>query len=468
MMKHLIVAIAVLLAGTPARGAEPPIGYSAATPTTFGMATEIHQLAALLGDDVLRDLVCRLSSERFTFGRLSAALGLPEGQVIRRISTLRRWGMVRLARLDSAHTIIEPIPGDGARTLRRWAERYCPTGDSCGQPAATGPDAGRKVRGRTAGGSAGIAPADIVAPNLEGKLVTVFGGTGFLGRELAKHLIAAGARVRAVSRNPETFFVDNSQVGDSPFKTMKVDAREPMEVEAAVEGADMVVNLIGILVAKDIMDFIDTNDVVAHRIANAAAAHKVERLVHVSTISASHKSRSVYARTSAGGERSAKTKFPDVTIIRPSLIIGTDGGFIRQIVDLSRHTPVLPLIREGPPLFQPVYVGDVSAAIVRILTDPQTKGRTYELGGPRKMTTREIATMVTQEAGRKPKDPLPPWIAEARDKLTLSLPRALRNPKMKDSPGRDFVVGTDTLGLADLGITATPIEEVVATYRARK
>ena len=467
MMKYLTIGLAILFDGAPAKGAEPPPGYDAASPTTFGMATEIYQLAALLGDDVLRNLVCRLSSERFTFGRLSAALGLPEGQVMRRIKTLRGWGLVRLVRHDSASTIVEPMPGDGARTLRRWAERYCPTGDSCGRPAAN-PDVGREARGRTANGPVGIASAGGVAPNLKGKLVTVFGGAGFVGRELAKHLVAAGARVRVASRNPEAVFLANSLVGDTPLKIMKVDAREPMDVEAAVEGADMVVNLISILVAKDDLEYIDTNEIVAYRIAKAAAAHKVERMVHTSTISASRKSRSSYSLSEAAGERVVRIKFPDATIVRPSIIMGTDGGFIRKVVDLSRHTPVLPLVRQGPPLFQPVYVGDVSAAIVRILSDPRTKGQTYDLGGPRKMTTRDIVTMVTQEARYKPDSSLPEWVEQARDALVLSLPKALQKPPEPTSPARNFVVGANSLGLADLGITATPIEDVVATYRARK
>ncbi len=98
-------------------------------------------MVALLGDDVLRDMVCRLSSERYTPGKLSSAMGIPEGQILRRIKTLRGWGVVRAVRRDSATTIIEPIPGDGTRTLRRWARRYCPTGERCGRPTG-GPEAG--------------------------------------------------------------------------------------------------------------------------------------------------------------------------------------------------------------------------------------------------------------------------------------------------------------------------------------
>ena len=137
MTRYFAIAVlAGFLAASPVR-ADVPFGPSFGEPgTTYGMASEFNQLLALLGDEALRDIMCRLSSARFTPGRLSAALGLPEGQVLRRINTLRRWGLVRMVRRDSATTIVEPIPGDGAQTMRRWASRYCSEGDSCGRPVA--------------------------------------------------------------------------------------------------------------------------------------------------------------------------------------------------------------------------------------------------------------------------------------------------------------------------------------------
>ena len=137
MTRYFAIAVlAGFLAASPVR-ADVPFGPSFGEPgTTYGMASEFNQLLALLGDEALRDIMCRLSSARFTPGRLSAALGLPEGQVLRRINTLRRWGLVRMVRRDSVTTIVEPIPGDGAQTMRRWASRYCSEGDSCGRPVA--------------------------------------------------------------------------------------------------------------------------------------------------------------------------------------------------------------------------------------------------------------------------------------------------------------------------------------------
>ncbi len=131
-----VTVLAGFLASMPVR-AENPYPTSLGGPgTTFGMASEFNQLFAILSDEALRDIMCRLSGARFTPGRLSAALGMPEGQVLRRINTLRGWGLVRMVRHDSATTIVEPIPGERSQTLRRWANRYCSDGDSCGRPTA--------------------------------------------------------------------------------------------------------------------------------------------------------------------------------------------------------------------------------------------------------------------------------------------------------------------------------------------
>ena len=134
MMKQLALAFALLFAAAPARGVEPLPHYGNDLDRGYRVPMEIDRLAALLGDAVLRDMVCRLAHERYAFGNLSSALGLPEGQVMRRINTLRGWGLVRTVTGD--HTIVEPNPGDGAQTLRRWANRYCSEGDSCGKLVA--------------------------------------------------------------------------------------------------------------------------------------------------------------------------------------------------------------------------------------------------------------------------------------------------------------------------------------------
>ena len=130
------LAVAIFLVATPLRAENPYRAGFGDSETTFGVASEFNQMIALLSDGVIRDLMCRLSDSRFTPGSLSSALGIPEAQILRRIRTLRSWGLVRMVRHDSTTTIVEPIPGTGERTLRRWAEKYCVVGDSCGKPMA--------------------------------------------------------------------------------------------------------------------------------------------------------------------------------------------------------------------------------------------------------------------------------------------------------------------------------------------
>ena len=141
ILKQIAIVAALLLGGAAANGQESIPGFGNDSSSTLGVAREFDRLVALLGDDVLRDMVCRLSHQRFTPGRLSSALAMPEGQVLRRINTLRGWGLVRMVRRDSVTTIVEPLPGDGARTLRRWAAKYCAEGDTCGAPSTTTPPA---------------------------------------------------------------------------------------------------------------------------------------------------------------------------------------------------------------------------------------------------------------------------------------------------------------------------------------
>ena len=133
-MKRIVVALACFLAAIPARAENTNPANLSGPGTTYGMASEFNQLVALLSDGALKDIMCRLSGARVTPGNLSSALGMPEGQVLRRINTLRDWGLVRMVRHDSATTIVEPLPGDGSQTLRRWANRYCAQGDACGVP----------------------------------------------------------------------------------------------------------------------------------------------------------------------------------------------------------------------------------------------------------------------------------------------------------------------------------------------
>ena len=479
-MKQLALALALLTAATSAAEAGPNRIFDQECPHCLPM--EIDRLAALLGDDVLRDLVCRLSSQRFTPARLSTALGIPEGQVLRRIHTLRGWGLVRLARYDSATTIVEPRPGTGGQTLRRWATRYCPSGDACGTPAAAPEEVARTYAARMDNTHTVASPSV-----LAGKLVTVFGGSGFIGRVLVKHLVAEGARVRVAVRHPESAESLKSLGEPGQVELVAVDIaamrllkpRDPETVDApklydnsdkrriwsAILGADMVVNLIGVHTETEGRNFRDANFHGARQIAMLVARAGTPRYVHVSALGATTESASIFAQTKALGESIVRATHAPVTIVRPSIVFGPGDHFFNSIAEFSRFSLLLPVFADDETLFQPVYVGDVSQAIVRILKDPATEGKIYELGGPRKMNLRKMYSLVMRETQRQRLlVPLPEWVGDIHGALLEGLPGTLLTRDQVSLMQNDDVVHPGALGLADLGITPTPIEKVLHRY----
>ncbi len=465
LMKTLGGAVFFLLGAVPANGSEAFPRYGNELDCGHCRVMEIDRLAALLGDEVLRDMVCRLSHQRFAFGNLSSALGVPEGQVMRRINTLRGWGLVRTVTGDSAHTIVEPVPGDGARTLRRWADKYCSAGAACGRPVASAESA--RDRRETLGPGGVIASPVSDEAGVRGKLVTVFGGSGFIGRHLVERLVDAGARVRVAVRDPD-FGRYLSRMGvPRQAELMAANVDDEAQVRKAVAGATMVVNLVGILNKPGGQKYAAVNLDGARRIAEAAAAAKVARLVHVSSMSADPNSTSLYAQTKAAGEVAARAAFPSLTIVRPSVVFGPEDDIFSRFANLSRYSPVLPLFGGGKTIVQPVYVGDVGAAIVRILANPETRGLTYELGGPRTMSMREIVSMVAKETGRRRLlVPVPIWAAEIQAEILQSLPNPPLTREEVALLRSDIVVDPKALGLADLGITPTPVEDVAPEYLA--
>ena len=481
MMKHLAIAFVVLLAAASARGDDYSPFYGDELDCGYCVPVELDRLAILLGDEVLRDMVCRLSSINYTFSALSSAFGVPEGQVIRRINVLRSWRLVRTVRRDSAHTIVEPVPGEGGQTLRRWASRYCPIGDACGRGVVS-PDGHRgRAKDRSVGG---IGTASLVSgeAGLRDKLVTIFGGSGFLDRYLVNRLVSAGILVRVAVRNPDSAAFLR-QLGDAGrIELMAVDVHDDARVEEAVAGAYAVVNLIGIRYEPMQQKLPAVHVDGARRIAEAAAAAKVERLVHVSSISADAKSRSLFARTKAASETAAREEFPTVTIVRPSIIFGFGDDFFNRFAGLQAFLST-PEVAHREILFQPVYAGDVSAAVTRILGDSGSNAQIYELGGPETMSLQRLFSFVKKE---KPLSPFRSamWMAEVEatvldqePKLVWrtakpSDPTRIPDPLSRNSKDikwlkRDHVVDPKALGLADLGITPTPVEAVVPGYNGR-
>ena len=303
---------------------------------------------------------------------------------------------------------------------------------------------------------------------MDRRVVTVFGASGFLGRHLVKRLAKDGFILRAAVRDVDAalFLKTAGEVGQVVI--VQANVTNPVSVAAAVEGAEAVVNLVGILAERGRRTFQRLHVEGAANVATAAAAAGVKRLVQVSAIGADADSDSAYDRTKAGGEAAAREAFPDVTVVRPSVVFGPEDRFFNLFAAMARVSPALPLIGGGHTRFQPVYAGDVGEAICRILADRGTGGRTYELGGPRVYTFREILEMILAEIRRRRLlVPVPFGLASLEAWFIEKTPWPLLTRDQVRQLRRDNVVAPSALGLGDLGVAPTPVEAIVPDYLER-
>ncbi len=303
---------------------------------------------------------------------------------------------------------------------------------------------------------------------VSGSRAVVFGGSGFLGRHIVRRLANAGARIIVAVRDAEAA-AHLKPLGDpGQIVARRGDLRDEASVAAAVEGADIVVNLVGILFESGRQTFAAVHTQGARRVAEAAVAAGARRLIHVSAVGASPTSPSLYARSKAAGEAAVQKAFPQATIVRPSIVFGPEDDFFNRFANLALFTPVLPLYGGGNTRFQPVYVGDVAEAVLRIANDPATAGKTYELGGPRIYTFREVLEVILRVTGRRRLlVPLPFWVADFQARFLELLPKPLLTRDQVKLLKRDNVVGTRAPGLADLGIAPTSVDAILPAYLAR-
>lgn len=322
---------------------------------------------------------------------------------------------------------------------------------------------------------------------LAGSEVVVFGGSGFVGRHLVQRLAAAGALIRVAVRHPQTaqFLKPLGDVGQ--VVPIRADIADDDEVAAAVADTAAAVNLVGILFESGRATFEEVHHQGAKRVARAAAAAGVERLVHVSAIGASKASDAAYARTKAAGENAVLKAFPAATIVRPSIVFGPEDNFFNLFAALARLSPVLPVFGAAPaltrapgrlpglaplgrggPRFQPVYVGDVAEAIVKILEDPGTEGKRYELGGPRVYSFKELMDLVLTVVGRRRLlVPVPFPVLDVEAAIMEFLRLKLITRDQVRLLRRDNVVGKGALTFADLDITPKTAEIILPTYLGR-
>ena len=303
---------------------------------------------------------------------------------------------------------------------------------------------------------------------MRNRLITVFGGTGFIGRHLVRRLAARGARVLVTSRNPSRggHLQPMGRVGQIVVE--RVDLASEQGLARALAGASGVVNLIGMLHETRRQRFEDVQGALPGRIAKAAAAAGIERMVQLSAIGADPDSQSAYARSKADGERRVREALPSATIVRPSIVIGPEDSFFNRFAEMARWLPALPLIGGGKTLFQPVYVGDVADAIVAGLQRPDTAGQTYELGGPQVYSFAQLMRYMLAVLGRRRLlVPLSFGMAALQARFLELLPAPPLTRDQVELLKTDNVVAEGAMGLADLGIAPTPIELIVPEYLAR-
>lgn len=302
----------------------------------------------------------------------------------------------------------------------------------------------------------------------DGAVATVFGGSGFIGRYVVKRLAEAGFIVRVAVRDPEAALFLKPMGGVGQVVPMACDVTKPALVAAAVAGAEVVVSLVGILFESRTNSFAATQAEAPGTIARAAAAAGVRRLVHVSALGADAASDSLYARSKAEGEQAVLAAFPAATILRPSLVFGPEDGFFNRFAAMAGLSPVLPLVGGGQTRFQPVYVGDVADAVMAALARDEAMGRTYELGGPKTYTFRELMEFILATIGRRRHlVPLPWGLAMLQGRLGEFLPTPPITRDQVRLLRRDSVVAAGALGLAELGIAPHAIEAIVPSYLAR-
>jgi len=300
-------------------------------------------------------------------------------------------------------------------------------------------------------------------------LVTVFGGSGFVGTQTVRALAKAGWRVRVAVRNPN-LAPELRPLGDpGQIQLVRCNVTSAEDVAQALRGADAAVNLVGILFESGKRSFQSLHVDAARNIARSAADLGVTRLVQMSAIGANVQSEALYARSKGEAEAVVRDVFPSAVILRPSIVFGAGDGFLNRFASLATMAPALPLIGGGETRFQPVFVGDVAQAIARSLTRTDTAGRTYELGGPAVWSFKAILQYILRETGRdRLLAPLPFFMAKILGGfMQMTTLIGIAPPLTRDQVimlETDTVVSDGSAGLAELDIEPTGLEAIAPTY----
>ena len=301
------------------------------------------------------------------------------------------------------------------------------------------------------------------------KQVTVFGGSGFIGRAIVRALAQEGLLVRVAVRRIELAESVKTAGDVGQITVMRTNLRMPQSVAAAIAGSQAVINAAGIPFQRGRQRYQSVHVAGARAITEAARAAGVERLVHISGIGADHRgSKNRFVQSKVGAEDAIVAAFPSATILRPSVVFGPDDAMFNRLARIAAMAPFVPVVGSGLAKVQPVFCGDVGAAAAAVLARPETAKTVFELGGPRVYTYREIAALVLREIGRhKPIIGVPTPLMKIAGFFAEFLPVPPLTHDQVELLTQDNIARPGAPGLAALGIQATAAEVILPTYLDR-
>lgn len=292
--------------------------------------------------------------------------------------------------------------------------------------------------------------------------ITVFGGSGFLGRTLVRRLLRAGHVVRVAARRPDSRFLADPEARER-LEAMAVNIADAAAVRLAVQGADAVFNLVGAVFLPTVQAYFELHEHGAGTVGTAAREAGTRRLVHISALGASAGAPSAADRSKAAGEVAVRLAFPEATVVRPSLLFGADDHFFTQIEAVSRLSPVLPLVGADTRI-QPLHVDDLAAALQYVVEHPATAGRTYEAGGPRVYALQDAVQRFLKARGwSRLVVPVPYAVAGGVARVTECLPNPPLNREQVNLLRTDKVASPSAAGLAELGVEPRTFEAWLET-----
>ena len=304
------------------------------------------------------------------------------------------------------------------------------------------------------------------------RLITIIGGSGFLGRHIVRALARRGYRIRVACRRPDLAGHLQPLGNTGQIMMVQANVRYPASLAAACEGAYAVINLTGVLYSAGAQSFDAVHAFGAEASAKAAKAAKARVFIQMSAIGADETSTAQYARSKAEGETRARAAFPGTIVLRPSIVFGPEDSFFNRFAGMARIAPALPLIGGGETKFQPVFVGDVAEAVAKLVDEGEATGKTYELGGPEVFSFRQLMQFTLDTIGRKRLlVPLPWGLARLQAGILGLLPKPMLTLDQVELLKSDNVVSEaarrDGLSLEGLGITPQGIEGIVPGYLYR-